>query len=342
MDAMRSRTSSGESSDSMHRARASDSDASFYRRSPDSTPTRRRSAQPRVADEPSILGSIGKLVRLALLALVLAMVVPYIKTRMFGSTSSTVGNATRALKNPYSHAESVVEAVQAAAKEPDVFNFKHQDYLRQAHTPHPSIALQPKPKPSTTSKAIKPRPTISQDSDGPGVFSQVLAVASSFASLLVTAVQFILVPFRLAGRAVGAGAVWIWSMFRVALSHVLRPLAYALAPLSYLVSGILYVFVHVPLRVITTVATELYPVYIFLGAASVVGITMGIVAAAVLYLTAFIFVDRIPPQHKVVDPHQVQNDYFNSNSKQSYPRSRSAYPNHSQLNNQASFQSSYG
>ncbi len=36
---MRSRTSSGESSDSMHRARASDSDASFYRRSPDSTPT---------------------------------------------------------------------------------------------------------------------------------------------------------------------------------------------------------------------------------------------------------------------------------------------------------------
>ncbi|KAI3486335.1 hypothetical protein L1887_50229 [Cichorium endivia] len=230
---------------------------------------------------------------------------------MFGSTSSTVGNATRALKNPYSHAESVVEAVQAAAKEPDVFNFKHQDYLRQAHTPHPSIALQPKPKPSTTSKAIKPRPTISQDSDGPGVISQVLAVASSFASLLVTAVHFIVVPFRLAG---------------------------------YLVSGILYVFVHVPLRVITTVATELYPVYIFLGAASVVGITMGIVAAAVLYLTAFIFVDRIP-SNKVERPIQndmESDDYFNTNTKQSYPRSRSAYPNYSQLSKQPSFQSSYG
>ncbi|KAN0059623.1 hypothetical protein ACQY0O_008192 [Thecaphora frezii] len=93
-------------------------------------------------------------------------------------------------------------------------------------------------------------------------------------------------------RVVGALTVALYRGFRLALSHALRPVAVAFAPLGYLVAGLVYLLYTAPMRVVSAVGREVYPIYIFLGVASTVGLSMGAAAAAVLYVTAFLFHDH--------------------------------------------------
>lgn len=64
------------------------------------------------------------------------------------------------------------------------------------------------------------------------------------------------------------------------------------APFVYLIEGLLFIFVWIPARVIKVVVRELYPVYVFLGAALAVGTAMGIAAAVILYVGSFVFGDQ--------------------------------------------------
>ncbi|PWY99200.1 hypothetical protein BCV70DRAFT_218147 [Testicularia cyperi] len=112
-------------------------------------------------------------------------------------------------------------------------------------------------------------------------------------SLLYSTALFASIPFQLLYHAVVFVVLKGYFGFRWGLSHTLRPVVVGFAPLTYLVAGMVYIFIQVPGRVLGVVVRELYPVYIFLGAASVMGITMGLLAAGILYITAFVFVDRV-------------------------------------------------
>jgi hypothetical protein len=70
------------------------------------------------------------------------------------------------------------------------------------------------------------------------------------------------------------------------------PVRTATAPLVYLVEGLLFIFVMIPARFIRAVVRELYPVYVFLGAALAVGTAMGIAAAAVLFIGSYVLGDQ--------------------------------------------------
>lgn len=321
----------------------------------------RRSHPPRNDHEPTLLGSVAKLVRLVVLALILALVVPYAKTYLFGNTWSTevvAKNATLHLdssKHPYHHAEQQQnQAKRANANdEVDVFNFKHQDYLSTARrdakaklsnpvvaTASPAAAIakpntnpkqqqqqqQQKQRQATTripkSRARRNTANRNHNNDDDGssdddhddddddnqndkyyhnqdaaASNTIIHFVSVILSLLSTAVLFTLgfatVPLMQFLHICVYLASSIYHYLRLSLSHMLRPIVHVLAPLTYLMSGIMYMFVQTPYRLISTVARELYPVYIFLGAASVVGISMGLAAAAILYVSAFLFVDRV-------------------------------------------------
>ncbi|SJX64992.1 uncharacterized protein SRS1_15819 [Sporisorium reilianum f. sp. reilianum] len=325
----------------------------------------RTRTRPRPRDgEPSVLGSVGTLVRLALLALVLAWVVPYMRTYLFGGSAAR--NATsvdvKAGKNPYHHQaqQPVYDVVRNGGgdegkAEVDVFNFSHQDYLAAAgrtekrkavasasrsavvaSTPSKRTPKQQRKKPAT-----RTRSTDDEDDDNDydntqhtspstSILSLAITLLSHLYALVATALRFASIPFVHLLRLTLALTAKCYHAMRFSLSHTLRPIVHLLAPLTYLVSGILFVFVQTPLRVLTAVATELYPVYIFLGAATVVGIGMGVLSAGVMYLSAFIFVDRLPTQSVKDERRMVEEEEEEVEVPLSNASSRGSYQAFSQ------------
>lgn len=90
-----------------------------------------------------MIGGIGKLLRLALFAALLALVVPYIRGFLFGNPNGLIkdgANVTKginvsmsAAKGAVKGAKEVIQEVVADVEEGlDVFNFKHDDYLPSA------------------------------------------------------------------------------------------------------------------------------------------------------------------------------------------------------------------
>lgn len=282
----------------------------------------------RSEEDATISGSIGKLVRLALFALVLALVVPYLRTRLFGTTTAVLPkNATVDVsvgKNPY-HVQQQSNAYSSGDDEGevDVFNFKHEDYLApSARAAKPKFAggavakssaagvvatkarskkQETKRKATATNKS-QPRPSQhdhddDDDADHRSAGASLLSTLSHllFATyhLLRATLYLILIPFTHLFRLTRTLISTSYHYFRLSLSHTLLPISHLLAPLTYLISGVFFVFIQTPFNLVSAIVTELYPVYIFLGAATVVGISMGVVAAGVLYLSAFVFVDRV-------------------------------------------------
>ena len=283
-----------------------------------------------------MLSPIRTLLRLAVLAAILALVVPYIKPLLFGSTTAAAHNGT--VKSSYHHAEPThTKAVGSDAgrkEEVDVFNFKHEDYLqvakqsagkKSAGTAGKEVVVST-PKAVASVKGSRPaRPSRHNDDEehdddddetsssstsrtrtkgkkhnnDDSTSSTLLSILRASYTLTTTLIRFLSIPFVLCGRFILHSLNWLYRTARSTVGHILRPVLIAGAPLTYLVSGIVSVFISTPLRIALAVGTELYPVYIFLGAAAVVGIAMGLAAAAVLYITAFVFVDRLPaPQPK--------------------------------------------
>ncbi|KAJ1023384.1 hypothetical protein NDA18_004908 [Ustilago nuda] len=275
--------------------------------------------------EPAVIGGIGKLLRLVLYAAVLALIVPYIHGFLFGSTEVGIdgGNAAKAASNVNIAApKALVKGAKGVLEQVDVSNLKYDDYLastakhaKQVSNPSPTTVIaKPLAQKQQAQKAARPKPPTrrsqlhneeeeeyihpSPPSNSPNLISTLLWMLSAIYGLTLSLLHITSIPFRLLFSLVLSLITSIYGYSRLALSHTLRPVVTLLAPLTYLVSGIVYVFIQTPARLIGAVLAELYPVYIFLGAATAVGLAMGLVAAAVLYLTAIVFVDRVPKQQR--------------------------------------------
>ncbi|EST09232.1 hypothetical protein PSEUBRA_001186 [Kalmanozyma brasiliensis GHG001] len=295
-----------------------------YSSSSSTSPARQRAYTPRSPprsrtrpspDEPTLTGSIGKLVRLAIFAVLLALIVPFVRTRLFGSSPNPAKNATVDVSvRPTAFPSQ--EVFTSGDEEVDVFNFKHEDYLAPARaakkaggvSSKPSSSVPPKTKTKKqeskgkVSKAPKKQPRVQHDDDeedderdspASSALSTLTHLFFTLYHLTRATLYLTIIPFshifRLGARLTSTS----YHYFRLSLSHTLLPVFHLLAPLTYLVSGIFFVFVQTPFNLVSAIVTELYPVYIFLGAATVVGLSMGVVAAGVLYLSAFMFVDRV-------------------------------------------------
>ncbi|SPC64708.1 uncharacterized protein UHOD_07062 [Ustilago sp. UG-2017b] len=297
--------------------------------SPRRTHTRIRSRSSIDSSEPAVIGGIGKLLRLVLYAAVLALIVPYIHGFLFGSTEVGIdgGNAAKAGTNvsvggPKAVVKGAKGVLEQVTEQVDMSNLKHDDYLastakhaKQVSNASPTAVIaKPLPQKQQAQKAPRPKPPTrrsqhhneeeeeyihpSPPSNSRNLISTLLSMLSAIYDLTLSLLHITSIPFRLLFSLVLSLITSIYGYSRLALSHTLRPVVTLLAPLTYLVSGILYVFIQTPARLIGAVLTELYPVYIFLGAATAVGLAMGLVAAAVLYITAIVFVDRVPKQQR--------------------------------------------
>ncbi|SPO24150.1 uncharacterized protein UTRI_03418 [Ustilago trichophora] len=297
---------------------------------PTSLRSRHRASQP---SQPSPFGPMATLVRLAIFAAILAFTVPYIKPYIFGSSSATtssdlVKNTTgelRAVKNSYHHVSQRNTDTDNQTNEQgeiDVFNFRHEDYLSSAKglvkedgnknkkdkdVAKPSavgVVAQSRPK-TRSSRPTNQHSSYSNDFDHDkdstnhhNQASTLLTIITNILSILYNLVrillQFILIiPLTHIFHFTLYLITTFYNLIRLVVSHVLRPIVYMSAPLTYLFSGILFVFILTPWNLVERVVVELYPVYVFLGVATVVGVAMGLVAAGVLYFSAFIFVDRV-------------------------------------------------
>ncbi|EPQ29497.1 uncharacterized protein PFL1_02716 [Pseudozyma flocculosa PF-1] len=160
-----------------------------------------------------------------------------------------------------------------------------------------------------------------EESSSPLLLDFVLALLRG----TLRGLYYLSLPLVYLSRLLGSGASRLYRAFRIGLSHSLRPVAVGLAPLGYLVSGIVYLFYTAPMRVISAIAREVYPLYIFLGIASTVGVTMGVGAALVLYITAFVFIDRtkVDPQQQQQQPQQPKKKKADRKFKRSDTAGRS-------------------
>lgn len=268
-----------------------------------------------------------KLVQLALFGLLLALVVPFVRSQLFGPAVDKSANA-------YQASQSLTVKQQPVQNQPDVFDFTHEDYLVKpnpaAHkaapedeavipvgtvkdlpatrkliptsTATPSVQQQTKNK-QKQQQRLQQQARKSQkqeshdDDDDDGQHAWSFGWLAHVLTALLHLLSFLSIPFRYVYRVLVYAALRCYFGFRWSLSHTLRPVAFGLAPLVYLFNGLVYLFVQVPTRLLTAAVTELYPLYLFLGAASVIGISMGLLAAVVLYVTSFLFADRSTPLH---------------------------------------------
>ncbi|GAC95945.1 hypothetical protein PHSY_003523 [Pseudozyma hubeiensis SY62] len=290
--------------------------------------SRTRSHPPPRDGEPTLAGSVGKLVRLAVLALILALVVPYVKTYLWGGGGSKAlveKNVTGGLgltETAYPTQE------QDEDQEPDVFSFKHEDYLSAARSDmkhklknaaskasaavvaKPSARQQQQKRKQTarTTRSRTQRKSLPRnddddddhddyDDDHSSSSTTIVSTITSIFTLLSTTTTFIFrfasIPFIHLFHLLSHLLTTSYHYTHLSLTSILLPIQHILAPLTYLFLGLFFLFVQIPFSLISAVVKELYPVYIFLGAASVFGITMGVMAAGVLYLTAYVFVDRV-------------------------------------------------
>ncbi len=95
--------------------------------------------------------------------------------------------------------------------------------------------------------------------------STLYTIFSTLFRLTLTTLRFISIPFSLLFSLLLSLFRSVYHYSRVALSTTLQPVVYFSAPLTYLLSGIVYVFLQVPLIFVLGIARELYPVYIFWG-----------------------------------------------------------------------------
>lgn len=116
---------------------------------------------------------------------------------------------------------------------------------------------------------------------------------SSYAIALWMSRNVVWTPMTYVGGAMSWSAHTSWQTTTWAGERALiGPARTVTAPFVYLIEGLLFIFVWIPARVIKVIVRELYPVYVFLGAALAVGTAMGIVAAVVLYVGSFVFGDQ--------------------------------------------------
>ncbi|PWN36005.1 uncharacterized protein FA14DRAFT_160922 [Meira miltonrushii] len=116
---------------------------------------------------------------------------------------------------------------------------------------------------------------------------------SAYAIALWMSRNVVWTPMTYIGGAVSWSAHTSWQTTTWAGERALvGPARTVTAPFVYLIEGLLFIFVWIPARAIKVVVRELYPVYVFLGAALAVGTAMGIAAAVVLYVGSFVFGDR--------------------------------------------------
>ncbi|KAJ9474337.1 hypothetical protein PHBOTO_004405 [Pseudozyma hubeiensis] len=323
---------------------------------------------PRDDGQPTLAGSVGKLVRLAVLALILALVVPYVKKYLWGGSGSKAlveKNATGGLgltETSYPTQE------QDEEEEPDVFSFKHEDYLSAARSgakhklknaaSKASAAVVAKPSSkqqqqqqqqqkrkqssrttqSRTRRNSVPRNDDDDDDDNDDEYdddhtssSSIISLILSIFTLLTTTTTFIFrftsIPFIHLLRLLSHLLTTSYHYTHLSLTSILLPIQHILAPLTYLFLGLFFLFVQVPFSLISAAAKELYPVYIFLGAASVFGITMGVLAAGVLYLTAYVFVDRVdqPARKKGKQRVMLQQDFSATHPNNRYTGQNDSY-----------------
>lgn len=116
---------------------------------------------------------------------------------------------------------------------------------------------------------------------------------SSFAIALWMSRNVVWTPMTYVAGAVNWSAQTSWQTTTWAGERAfVGPARTISAPFVYLIEGLLFIFIWIPARVIKVVVRELYPVYVFLGAALAIGTAMGIAAAVILYVGSFIFGDQ--------------------------------------------------
>lgn len=92
------------------------------------------------------------------------------------------------------------------------------------------------------------------------------------------------------GSAVSTVASSIYAGIKYVVLHSLRPFRILIiAPIAYLLLGLYHVFIEIPWGYVSFLAKELYPLYLFLGAATTVGLGLGLGAAIVLLAGSFVF-----------------------------------------------------
>ena len=175
----------------------------------------------------------------------------------------------------------LVAAVPAAGD--DVFRFKHDEYIHK----HPHRRV-----PAATAVATTPT-AISTPTRAATPGARVSGWRAVLRRSVGVAKPALLLPVRLLAST-------YWGL-RLALSHTLRPLLLAAAPLTYLLAGAHFLFLATPLAILAAIAADLYPLYIFLGAATLLGISIGSAAALVLYSAAFLLPDT-PYVHPPPNP----------------------------------------
>ncbi len=115
-----------------------------------------------------------------------------------------------------------------------------------------------------------------------------IAYASS-TTLLILRFLF-LPPLHLFLRSTSYCAHAAYSSTRAVFLHSLRPLRIlVVAPIAYLLLGLYHVFVEIPAGILGWLAAEAYPLYLFLGAATTIGLGLGLGAAVVLLCGSFLF-----------------------------------------------------
>lgn len=134
--------------------------------------------------------------------------------------------------------------------------------------------------------------------DSKSFIARVMAIIphlfkSAYAIALWMSRNVVWTPMTYIGGAVSWSAHTSWQTTAWAGERAfVGPARTVTAPFVYLIEGLLFIFVWIPARVIKVIVRELYPVYVFLGAALAVGTAMGIAAALVLYVGSFVFGDR--------------------------------------------------
>lgn len=85
-----------------------------------------------------------------------------------------------------------------------------------------------------------------------------------------------------------------WSSLRWATRETLRPVSVISAPLIYLFLGIKWTFWDFPTYYLFYVLREVYPLYVFCGAALALGTAIGLASAVVLYVGSMVFSTKSP------------------------------------------------
>lgn len=144
------------------------------------------------------------------------------------------------------------------------------------------------------SKIKKIRSNSDSDSeDSSTSFFDILSKLFSFTKHILASsfwvIKMLFKPFQYISSSVQAV---IMQSYYLTLSIFLRPMLIILSPFYYVFSGFYFVLVLIPVRIIKAVVKEVYPLYIFFGIAGVLGASLGLGSAGVLWFGSLIFKDE--------------------------------------------------